>query len=88
MSNPAGPVARGTGFLEDYALLGLGFLALREATNDPVWSTRAEALADEIVDRFVEESGVVVTTNESSIVPAIDLNDHDTPSGTSAPMNF
>ena len=78
--------ARGNGFLEDYALLGTGFIALRNATNEPVWGTRAEALADAIIRRFVEENGVVLTAvaDESSIVPAIDLNDNDTPSGTSA----
>ena len=78
--------ARGDGFLEDYALLGLGLVALGDATNEQIWSTRARALADAIIGRFVEENGVVLTAvaDESSIVPAIDLNDHDTPSGTSA----
>ena len=29
--------AAGEGFLDDYALLGLGFIALGEATGEPVW---------------------------------------------------
>jgi uncharacterized protein YyaL (SSP411 family) len=33
--------ARGDGFLEDYALLALGYLALGEASGEAVWSTRA-----------------------------------------------
>ena len=78
--------ARGKGFLEDYALLGLGFVALHDATGEPAWGVRAEALADAIVERFVKEGGVVLTAaaDPTLIVPAVDLNDHDTPSGTSA----
>jgi uncharacterized protein YyaL (SSP411 family) len=78
--------AWGDGFLDDYALLGLGFVALNEATGDPEWLTRAETLAAAIVARFVKEGGVVMTAtaDPSLIVPAVDLQDHDTPSGTSS----
>ena len=78
--------ARGDGFLDDYALLGLGFVALHEATGEPKWLTRAETLASAIMARFVKEDGVVLTSTADSslIVPAIDLQDHDTPSGTSS----
>jgi uncharacterized protein YyaL (SSP411 family) len=77
---------RGDGFLDDYALLGLGFIALRDATGEPVWGTRAEALASAIMERFVKEDGAVLTAaaDPTLIAPAVDLNDHDTPSGTAA----
>jgi uncharacterized protein YyaL (SSP411 family) len=78
--------AAGEGFLDDYALLGLGFLALGEATGDPVWQVRAEALASAIMARFIKPDGLVVTStaDASLILPAIDLDDHEMPSGTSA----
>jgi uncharacterized protein YyaL (SSP411 family) len=78
--------ARGNGFLDDYALLGLGLLALGEATGERVWGERAEALAAVIMTHFVKEDGVVLTaaTDPTLTVPAIDLQDQDTPSGTSA----
>jgi uncharacterized protein YyaL (SSP411 family) len=78
--------AYGDGFLDDYALLGLGFVELGEVTGDPVWHTRAEALGADIVTRFVKANGAVSTTTDDAnlIIPATDAQDHDTPSGTSA----
>ena len=37
--------AAGEGFLDDYAMLGLAYLALAETTGDQVWVSRAQALA-------------------------------------------
>ena len=78
--------AWGTGFLDDYALLGLGFVALGEATGEAVWTARAAALASAIVVQFVKADGVVVTSppEPNLNVPTVDLQDSDTPSGTSA----
>ncbi len=78
--------AWGAGFLDDYALLGLGFVALGEATGEAAWTARAAALASAIVARFVNPDGVVVTSahEQSLIAPTVDLQDSDTPSGTSA----
>jgi hypothetical protein len=78
--------AAGEGFLDDYALLGLGFIALAEATGEPVWQERAQALGSAIMARFVKPDGLVVTSTADATVllPAIDLDDHETPSGTSA----
>src|SRR5262249_51601543 len=56
-SNP-----RGDGFLEDYALLALGYLTLAEATGDPTWSKRADLLAEAMVKGFIKPDGRVVTT--------------------------
>ena len=77
---------RGEGYLDDYALLALAFVALADASGEPIWSARAGMLANAIVQRFIKEDGVVVTTARDAtlIVPAIDLQDHDAPSGTSA----
>jgi uncharacterized protein YyaL (SSP411 family) len=77
---------RGEGFLDDYAQLALGFMALGEASEEPIWLTRASALADAMVKRFVRVDGFIVTNvgDATLIVPPVDLQDHDTPSGTSA----
>jgi uncharacterized protein len=78
--------AAGEGFLDDYAMLGLAYLALGEATGDPVWVSRAQALASAILTRFVKPDGLVVISvaDASLVTPVIDLDDHDMPSGTSA----
>ena len=67
--------ARGDGLLDDYALLGLGFMALGEATGEPKWLMRAEALASMIMARFVAKDGVVLTSTADPrlIVRAVDL---------------
>jgi len=66
--------------------LALGFLALGDATGEPIWLMRASALARAILEQFVKADGAVVTTTADAtlIVPAVDLQDHDAPSGTSA----
>jgi uncharacterized protein YyaL (SSP411 family) len=78
--------ASGEGFLDDYALLGLGFLALGEATGEPVWQARAKALGEAMMTRFIKPDGRVVTSSADAhlILPAIDLDDHEMPWGTSA----
>jgi uncharacterized protein len=78
--------AVGEGFLDDYAMLGLGFLALGEATGEPVWLSRAQSVASAIMARFITGDGLVVTSTADAdlLLPAIDLDDHEMPSGTSA----
>jgi uncharacterized protein YyaL (SSP411 family) len=78
--------AVGEGFLNDYAMLGLGFLALGEATGEPVWFSRAQALASAIMARFIKPDGLVVTSAADAHLrlPVIDFEDHEMPSGTSA----
>jgi hypothetical protein len=78
--------AVGQGFLDDYAMLGLGFLSLGEATGEPVWLSRAQALASAFMARFIKPDGLVVTSSADPnlMLSAIDLNDHEMPSGTSA----
>jgi uncharacterized protein YyaL (SSP411 family) len=78
--------AVGEGFLDDYAMLGLGFLTLSETTSDPVWLSRAQTFAAAITDRFIKPDGLAVTSTADTnlILPAIDLDDHELPSGTAA----
>lgn len=79
-------MASGEGFLDDYAMLGLGFLVLGEATGEPIWRERAQALASAVMARFNKPDGLLVTSigDANLILPAIDLADHEAPSGTSA----
>jgi uncharacterized protein YyaL (SSP411 family) len=42
-------------FLEDYALLANGLLALYEATFDPRWLLEARVLADSLLERFWDD---------------------------------
>jgi uncharacterized protein len=78
--------AAGEGFLDDYAMLGLAYLALGEATGEPIWVSRAQTLGSAILARFIKPDGLIVTSvaDASLVVPAIDLDDHEMPSGTSA----
>jgi uncharacterized protein YyaL (SSP411 family) len=77
---------QGEGFLDDYAQLALGYMALSESSGEPIWLKRASALAGAMVERFARADGALVTTvaDATLIVPAVDLQDHDAPSGTSA----
>ena len=77
--------AVGEGFLNDYAMLGLAYLALGEATDEPVWLSRAQVLGSAIMARFIKPDGPIVTSvaDPSLAVSAIDLDDHEMPSGTS-----
>lgn len=80
----------GEWFLDDYAMLGLGFIALSEATGEPVWQARAQALASAITARFIKADGLIVNSaaDVNLNVPAIDLDDHEMPSATSAAYAF
>lgn len=49
--------AEGNGQLSDYSALGLGLVALHDATGEERWLERAELLAAEIEARFRDEAG-------------------------------
>jgi uncharacterized protein YyaL (SSP411 family) len=54
----------GEGFLDDYALTGIGLLRLHAADGDLAWLRYAKAIADALVERFHdEELGVFVQTS-------------------------
>jgi uncharacterized protein YyaL (SSP411 family) len=83
----AGRVGPVGGFLDDHALLGLGFLALYEATGGSEWFVRARALAEEILRMFVGPEGDIYQTSDDAerlVFRPRDLQDNATPSGTSA----
>jgi uncharacterized protein YyaL (SSP411 family) len=77
--------ARGEALLEDYAMLGLGYLALGDASGEGIWGNRARTLANIIVERFLAPDGMFMTTGDDHLfVPARDVGDQYAPSGTSA----
>jgi uncharacterized protein YyaL (SSP411 family) len=80
-------VTRITGFLEDYAAVALGALALYELTFDRVWLDRARELTDALVEWFWDdEAGAFFDTpsdHEELITRPRDVSDNATPSGTS-----
>ena len=79
--------AKVAGFLDDHAALGLGALALYEATFDDAWAERARAMADAMVARFWDdEIGAFFDTasdHEALIARPRDVTDNAVPSGTS-----
>jgi uncharacterized protein YyaL (SSP411 family) len=75
------------GYLEDYALLVDGLLAVHALTFDPRWLREARAVTSSMIARFWEEApGVFFDTaadGERLIVRPRDILDNATPSGTS-----
>ncbi|MEN9937904.1 MAG: hypothetical protein RLZZ387_4483 [Chloroflexota bacterium] len=74
-------------FLEDYALMADGLLALYEATFEPTWLLAARALADDILAEFWDE-GIqgfydTAASHEQLVVRPRDTGDNATPSGNS-----
>jgi len=77
-------------FLDDYALLGLGLLALYDATADTRWLQSASHLADELLARFQRPDGSLATTTAEKDLPMPPPEDGDTiyPSGSSAAVDL
>jgi uncharacterized protein YyaL (SSP411 family) len=79
--------ARLKGYLEDYAFMADGLLALYEASFDHRWLEEARSLADSMIDLFWEESENVFydtgTDHEDLIVRPRDFFDNATPCGSS-----
>jgi hypothetical protein len=84
ISNLQSPIL---GFLEDYALLADGLLALHEATFEPRWLLEAKALAEQILARFWDDeiAGFYDTAadHEQLVVRPRDTGDNATPCGNS-----
>jgi uncharacterized protein YyaL (SSP411 family) len=80
-------VAKIAGFLEDYAAVALGALAVYELTFDRKWLDRARRLADEILARFWDDDAHALFDTaadaESLVTRPRDVTDNATPSGTS-----
>ncbi|MBW8769925.1 MAG: thioredoxin domain-containing protein [Gemmatimonadetes bacterium] len=82
-----GGSARIDGFLEDYAAIALGALALYELTFDRMWLARARRLADAILARFWDDGAQALFDTASDAEQLVtrprDVTDNATPSGTS-----
>jgi len=71
-------------FLEDYAALILGLLALYQADFNPRWYQQAERLAAQMLERFSDPQGGFFDTPaeaQTVLVRPKDLQDNATPSG-------
>ncbi len=72
------------GFLEDYAALGDALLTLYEADFDPRWFRLAQGLAQQMLERFVDDEGNLCDTaagQDDLIVRPRRREDNATPSG-------
>ncbi|MCL0043981.1 thioredoxin domain-containing protein [Dehalococcoidia bacterium] len=79
--------AKLNGYLEDYAFLIDGLLALHEATLDPYWLKEAHSLADAMLDLFWDDNEQSLydtgRDHEKLILRPQDVFDNATPSGGS-----
>jgi hypothetical protein len=80
-------IAKGTGYLEDYANVAHGLYELHVATADPRWLNESNRLARLAVELFAddEQGGFFMTPAgaEELVVRKKDFDDHPTPSGNS-----
>ena len=82
-----GVAGRHAGVLEDYGCVASGFLALLQATGDPVWLVRAGELLDTALARFAAGDGGWFDTAddaETLVSRPRDPSDNASPSGHSA----
>ena len=81
----AGAAAKQNAFLEDYAYLADGLLALYQTTFDEKWFTWAQELGDIMLDYFKDENGIgffdTSDDHEALIQRPKDMQDNATPSG-------
>lgn len=87
----SGGEAGGPGYLEDYAQLGRGLVALYEATFNPTHLAWAVHLAREMLRLFAHPSGGFTCAGrdaEPLIAPMIDTRDDEWPSGNAAAIMF
>ena len=78
------------GYLQDYAMLGAGFMSLFDATKEEIWRDRAASLADGLLDRFAHPDGALSTTldEKNLLIPLGDGEDNEVPSGTSVALDL
>ena len=83
--------AKGSGFLEDYALLGRSFLSLYEVTADKRWLQRARLLARALLQQFDSDQSdalVQVARSDALIAAPVEEGDGAYPSGTSSAVTL
>jgi uncharacterized protein YyaL (SSP411 family) len=80
-------VAKGTGYLEDYANVAHGLYELHVATGDLRWLRESRRLALLAIDLFADEEGggffLTPRDGEELVARQKDLDDNPTPSGNS-----
>ena len=79
-------VAKGTGYLSDYADVTYGLLELHVASGDARWLREAHRLAALAAGLFAAPDGGFVEVPpdaEQLVVPKLEIDDHPTPSGNS-----
>src|SRR5438445_5735758 len=77
-------VAKGTGYLEDYADVAYGLQELHVAGGDPRWLREAHRLAAHAIELFGDDEGGFFQTpvdGEELVARKKELDDHPTPSG-------
>jgi uncharacterized protein YyaL (SSP411 family) len=82
--------AQGEGFLDDYALLVRGLLAMHRASGERVWLTRARQLGDAMLRTFLaDSSGALRLTldTRSLIFAPLEQGDAAYPAGISAAVD-
>jgi uncharacterized protein YyaL (SSP411 family) len=83
--------ARFNGYLEDYAMVADGLVALYEATFETRWLSEADSLCDAMFELFWDaESGTFYDTpadHEKLVTRPRDIYDNATPSGTSVAVD-
>ncbi len=78
-------VAKHNAYLEDYAALILGLLALYQTDPDPRWFSESARLADDMLVHFSDPNGGFFDTrddHETLLIRPKDLQDNATPSGS------
>lgn len=76
--------AQHNAYLEDYASLALGLLALYQSDPDPYWFNSAQQLAQEMIDHFGDPQGGFFDTRDDHdplLMRPKELQDNATPSG-------
>jgi uncharacterized protein len=82
--------AQTDGYLQDYAMLGGGFMSLYDMTKEDIWRDRAAMLATALLQQFAHPDGALSTTldEKNLLIPVGDSEDSDVPSGTSAALGL
>jgi uncharacterized protein len=82
--------AQTDGYLQDYAILGDGFMSLFDVTKEEIWRDRAAVLANALVGRFAHADGTLSNTldEKNLLIPLGDGEDSEVPSGTSAALDL
>ena len=85
----AGGKALEEGALEDYAWLGLGLLALHDASGEESWRDRAATLATTAAELFDDGNGrLKMAAADGPLGPVYDSADGATPAGESAMLEL